>query len=72
MKHSVLLIGLDKDKKILLHHKGTDAPHNANQWCMLGGGIEEGETKENAIKREMKEELNCTVTHQGLHFGLCG
>lgn len=33
--------------------------HDANQWCILSGHVEFGETVEQAAIREMKEETGC-------------
>lgn len=44
---------LNKDNKIFLVHK-----RNSNTWDFPGGGIDEGETSEEAINREILEELS--------------
>lgn len=42
---------------ILLQHRDKDNRWNQDSWSEFGGQIEEGETAEEAIKREIKEEL---------------
>jgi len=44
-----------KDKFLLLHRTKD------NVWGSIAGGIENGETKEQAIEREIKEELNLEI-----------
>ena len=34
-------------------------------WCPLGGGVEFGEMSENALKREISEELGCNIVISG-------
>ena len=47
-----------KDGRILLIHRIK----NGNEYYVYpGGGIDEGEDKETALKREMKEELNFEI-----------
>lgn len=50
------LILNDKNQVLLTHNKN----HGADFWKMPQGGVEKGETLEEAIMREMKEELNST------------
>ncbi|MBZ9578728.1 NUDIX domain-containing protein [Patescibacteria group bacterium] len=47
----------DKDGKVLLQHRTSDAPSDPNCWTFFGGTIEGGETPEEAARREAKEEL---------------
>ncbi len=51
---------IQKDSKILIARRGPSR-HLAGFWEFPGGKIEEGETPETCLKRELKEELGITV-----------
>jgi 8-oxo-dGTP diphosphatase len=49
-----------KDSKILLIHRKKEGEEF---WVFPGGGVEDGETLEAALVREVKEETNLDVLH---------
>src|ERR1700757_2922183 len=56
---SVMAAGIayfDPDGNVLLLKRSPDSDH-AGEWCMPGGGIDEGETAEQAARRESGEEI---------------
>ncbi len=55
-------IVLDEGKREVLLIKRADSMWD-DLWSMPGGHIEYGETVEEALKRELKEELNLEVTN---------
>ncbi|OGL66010.1 hypothetical protein A3B21_00580 [Candidatus Uhrbacteria bacterium RIFCSPLOWO2_01_FULL_47_24] len=60
----VAVIALIKDAqgRVLVQKRGLDyIPAAFGIWEFPGGGIEFGETPEEAIKREVKEEIGCEV-----------
>jgi mutator protein MutT len=52
-----VIILYDKNKKVLLQHRAENAKRLPGYWAFFGGGIEAGETPEQAVKREALEEL---------------
>lgn len=64
---SVLALYNDR-KEILLQHRSKDALRLPNYWGFFGGGIEGGETPEDALAREIREELEYTVSSPQLIF----
>lgn len=52
----------DYDGKFLLHLRDEQAPLMKNEWCLVGGTIEPGESPGDTVKREMFEETNLTPT----------
>jgi len=62
MKRKIALVLLhDSRKKILLQHRDNSAKVLPDFWGFFGGNIEKGETPLEAIKREIKEELNYSL-----------
>ena len=51
---------IHKDDKILATKRGYG--EFINQWEFPGGKIEDGESKEEALKREIKEELDAEIS----------
>ncbi|QNK90377.1 (deoxy)nucleoside triphosphate pyrophosphohydrolase [Sporosarcina sp. resist] len=63
MKKIVHVVGAiieNETGKILCALRGPEMTL-PNFWEFPGGKIEEGETKEEALKREVQEELGCTI-----------
>ena len=68
-KHVQVAAALLFDKGRVFAAKRGDSPYSyvAHKYEFPGGKIEEGETPENALKRELKEELDLEVTVGGLY-----
>ncbi len=56
---TVLLV--DGAGRALLQLRSADAPASPGKWSFPGGGIEEGETPEEAARRELLEETGLLV-----------
>jgi len=52
---------LNENSEVLLLKRGRKTRNQAGLWCQPGGGVEFGETVEQAIKREIKEELGIDI-----------
>jgi len=53
---------------VYLQMRTKDAPHNPGMYGIFGGSLEENESHEEALVREIKEELDITLTEYHL-FG---
>ena len=58
MPEGIGLIIEDYNHTLLLHLRDEHAPSLKNEWCLIGGSVESGETLETAALRELKEEIN--------------
>jgi 8-oxo-dGTP pyrophosphatase MutT (NUDIX family) len=55
--NSVVMVGLvDSRGWVLLQERDEHAPVEPDKWCLVGGGVEEGESPETAAYRELEEE----------------
>ena len=52
---------IEKDGKFLFTRQAPHAPRGAGKWFFPGGHIELGESLEEAVKREAKEEIGVEV-----------
>jgi len=52
---------IDRNEKVLLG-KRLKRDSFYGLWCTFGGAVEPGETPEQALKRELKEELGMNIT----------
>lgn len=61
MRNVAVLILYNEKKQILLQHRAKDAERLPDYWAFFGGGLEEGETPEQTLVREIFEELEYRV-----------
>ena len=59
----------DKDKFLICQRPANKA--RALLWEFVGGKVEKGETREQALIRECQEELNITLTVGEIVMGVC-
>jgi len=55
-----LVVLYNKEKKLLLQNRKTISKFG-EEWAFFGGKLEKEESPEDAIKREIKEELNYNI-----------
>ncbi|MGH7203825.1 MAG: NUDIX domain-containing protein [Candidatus Levyibacteriota bacterium] len=60
----------NKGGKLFLSKRGIKAKNERGKWEIPGGGVEFGETFEQALKREIKEEIGVEIEVMDL-LGIC-
>lgn len=58
----VCIVLFDENGDMLLQQRTNDDTYNPKNWALFGGGMNSGETKEAALRRETFEELGYTLT----------
>ena len=64
--HIVAAIIFNQDKSQIFITKRPDDKHKGGFWESPGGKVEQGESVEQAMIRELEEEIGITVTEQSL------
>ena len=69
MKLATLCYVIDKDHKktLMLHRIKKENDYHEGKWNGLGGKLEETETPEECVIREVKEESGLTISSPRLH-----
>jgi 8-oxo-dGTP diphosphatase len=67
-KKAVAVVIEDEGGNILLTQRGTLSRDEFGKWENCGGAVDEGETEEEAIKREVMEELGCELEITGTMY----
>jgi len=62
MNKKILAFVCDGEKFLLLRNNSKDPAHGGDYWFTVTGSVEAGESIENAVKREVKEETNLDVS----------
>ena len=62
MNKKILAFISDGRKFLLLRNNSKDPAHGGDYWFTVTGSVEQGETIEDAVKREIKEETNLDVS----------
>ena len=60
-REGALFTLIDTTGRILLQHRTDDAPILPGHWAFFGGGLEPGESAEQALAREAAEELEIVL-----------
>jgi 8-oxo-dGTP diphosphatase len=61
-KRDVSILILQDGDKILLQKRSTSAKRFPGKWGLFGGGVDNDETPEMALRREVREELNLSLS----------
>ena len=56
------IILIDNQRRVLLQYRDKNNRWNQDAWSEFGGQIEGNETPEQAVKRELKEEIGIELT----------
>jgi protein-tyrosine phosphatase len=71
VERGALIVMRNANGEVLLQHRTKDAPTYPDHWSFFGGHIEDGETPEQAVMREVREELQYELMHPrliGTHY----
>ncbi|MFA6601558.1 MAG: NUDIX hydrolase [Candidatus Paceibacterota bacterium] len=60
-KRDVAVLILRRGDKILLEKRSSACSRFPNTWGLFGGGIKDGESPEEALRREVMEEVSLTL-----------
>lgn len=62
MQNTTLIYIEENEKYLMLHRTKKENDYNKDKWIGIGGKFEEGESPEECVIREVKEETGLTLT----------
>jgi 8-oxo-dGTP diphosphatase len=64
VSHEIDLAALVRDGRILLAHQHPQRRRYPNCWGLIGGHVEPGESPEEAVRRECREEIAVDISEE--------